>query len=681
MNRVCECSRWLWIPLLCICICFSLGGCKEESAGRSSLHVSMERRPDSEKTLLPNDTPLEVSRYVVEGEGPQDTTFSVMSNTNTVDVDGLLIGAWNITAVGRNDQGVDLVNGSTSINLTKEPGETVIELNALTGNGMMSISIDWEATKINDPSLEAWLTDPEGTTVSLTPTVNNMSSGAVTYQGSYPAGSYLLRTKLYSGATAVAGCAEVIRVVGNKTTEGVVKLTLDKYADIPSSITLVDNLGIPVECGIEGISESMPAQVPANASLVAEDTTNLEVSWYLDGELISNALSCSFTPESGQHRLDVIAEGAKLASAGSASINFKAAVEGTKGVPQYVSLVEDATDGLYVGKNAHVAFLPDGKLVLASNLHQTIQICRIVRDSLEVVHTYTTSDGFNAAQVTDVFVDAPTKLVAIADENLPSICVYQYDSTTATLSKVYTRSNCYSKTSSSSKTFTRSNNLTLEPGSGILYSLIPDASHVVKTNLYAETDESANTNSYIWWYSNPPIFDVLAISEGGKSAALADTGSSMLKICHSDQLNTLFANDQEFTGSDTPYLSDIANLEFLEDDELIYGTDNDIGRFSFNGVSWTQLEVFSSMDNGIGQMEGITQLLSNAKDTILYALCQQSKNITSFSVDGFKKLAFLERSELGDYAPSRMTLSPTEEHMAIVSDTNNALLLCAIPQN
>ncbi len=681
MNRVCECSRWLWIPLLCICICFSLGGCKEESAGRSSLHVSMEKRSDLEKTLLPNDTPLEVSRYVVEGEGPQDTTFSVMSNTNSVDVDGLLIGTWNITAVGRNDQGVDLVQGSTSINLTKEPGETMIELDALSGDGMMSISLDWDAYKINDPSIEAWLTDPEGTTVSLTPTLNNMTSGSVTYQGSYPAGSYLLRTKLYSGATAVAGCAEVIRVVGNKTTEGVVKLTLDKYADIPTSITLVDNLGVPVECSIEGISETMRAQTVANATLNAENTSNLEVSWYLDGELISNSLSCSFTPQSGQHRLDVIADGAKLASTGSASINFKAAVEGTTGVPQCVSLIEDATDGLYVGRNAHIAFLPDGKLLLASNLHQTIQICRIVRDSLEVVHTYTTSDGFNASQVTDVFVDTPTKLVAIADKNLPSICVYQYDSDTATLSKVYTRSNCYSKTSSSSKTFTSTHNLTLESNTGLLFSLIPDASHLVKTNLLAISDEGANTNSYIWWYSNPPVFDALAISDGGKSAALADTGSSLLKICRSDQLNTLFANDQEFSGSDTPYLSEIANLEFLDDDELIYGTDNDIGRFSFNGASWAQLEVFSSMGNGIGQMEGITQLLSNGKDTILYALCQQSKNITSFSVDGFGKLTFLERSELSDYTPSRMTLSPTEEHIAIVSDTDNELMLCAIPQS
>lgn len=473
----------------------------------------MEKRSTAEKTLLPNDTPpLEVSRYVVEGAGPpQDTTFSVMSNTSTVDVDGLLIGNWDITAVGRNNQGVDLVTGSVSVNLSKDPLETIIKLDALSGNGMMDIHLQWDASKINNPpSLEVWLTDPEGTSTSLTPpTTNNMENGSVVIGGSYPAGSYLLRAKLYSGSTAVAGCAEVIRVVGNKTTEGVVALTLDKYADIPATITLVNNLGVPVECNIQGISEVMEAQVPATATLSADNATDLEVSWYLDGEEVSNALSCSFTPpESGQHRLDVIAKGALLASTGSASITFKAAVEGTTGVPKLVGLVEDTTDGLYVGKNAHLAFLPDGKLLLASNQHQTIQVCRIVRDTLEVVNTYTTSDGFNAVGgVTDVYVDPLTKLVAIADGSIPSLCVYLYDSKTATLSKQFERNNTYFKNSSSSKTFTSLHHLSKESTTGILYGLIPDASHVIQTNLYAQSPESADPDEYIWWFSNPPVFD------------------------------------------------------------------------------------------------------------------------------------------------------------------------------
>ena len=679
MNRISQCSRWLWIPLLLCCMCFTFGGCKEESAGRSSLHVSMEKQSGAEKTLLPNDTPLEVSRYVVEGTGPQDTTFSVMSNTNKVDVDGLLIGTWDITAVGRNDQGIDLVTGSVSVNLSKDPLETVIKLNALSGNGMMDIHLGWDATKINSPSLEVWLTDPQGTITSLTPTTNNMENGSVVFTGSYPAGSYLLRAKLYSGTRSVAGCAEVIRIVGNKTTEGAIELTLDKYADIPATITLVNNLGVPVECSIQGISEVMEAQVPATATLSAQDATDLEVSWYLDGEEVSNALSCTFRPESGQHRLDVIAKGALLASTGSASITFKAAVEGTAGVPKLVGMVEDTTDGLYVGKNAHAAFLPDGKLVLASNQHQTIQVCRIVRDTLEVVNTYTTTDGFNAVQVTDIYVDPLTKLVAIADASIPSLSVYFYDSKNATLTKQFERSNTYFKNSSSSKTFTSLHQLCKEASTGILYGLIPDASHVVQTNLYAQTPESADPGEYIWWFSNPPVFDALAISEGSQSAALADTGTGFLKLCRKNAMDDLFAQDQHFQSTDTPYLDNIGSLHFINDDQLIYATDNDLGRFAYAGNTWAQKEVYTSSQNDIGVMEGISQLLSNENDTMLYVLAKDSKNVVSFSVDGFGRPLFLENSSLDDYVPARMTLSPSEEHLAIVSDMNDSLILCAIP--
>jgi 6-phosphogluconolactonase (cycloisomerase 2 family) len=78
-------------------------------------------------------------------------------------------------------------------------------------------------------------------------------------------------------------------------------------------------------------------------------------------------------------------------------------------------------------------------------------------------------------------------------------------------------------------------------------------------------------------------------------------------------------------------------------------------------------------------MEGISQLLSNENDTMLYVLAKNSKNVVSFSVDGFGRPLFLENSSLGEYAPARMALSPSEEHLAIVSDMNDSLLLCAIP--
>ncbi|NCC65867.1 MAG: hypothetical protein EOM15_14570, partial [Spirochaetia bacterium] len=325
-------SCFLWLSILFISMALlSLGGCKEESANRSTLHLSMQKGESTSRSLLPKDTPLEVSRYVIEGQGPQDSTFSVMSNTSSISVEGLLIGQWNLDAIGQNEKGVDLVHGSKSITLAKEPTETVIILDALSGSGTMDVTLSWDYQMIANPSLVVQLIDSDNNATTLTPLINNIATGEAKYSALYPSGSYLLQAKLYSGSVVVAGCAEVIRIVGGKTTEGLIELSLDKYASIPTTLTLVNNLGVPVECSITGLSEAVPALVPVTTSLVAlnePDAGSLQISWYLDGELISASNQCTFIPNSGQHRLDVIAKGPLLASSGSASITFTAIVEG-----------------------------------------------------------------------------------------------------------------------------------------------------------------------------------------------------------------------------------------------------------------------------------------------------------------------------------------------------------------
>ena len=138
MNRTSITSHWFLIPLIGL-LCLMLGGCKEESAARSTLQLRMVSKEAAERSLVPQDTPLEVSRYVVEGEGPQGTTFSVMSTTQNLEVEGLLIGNWTITAVGQNSNGVDLVTGQATVNLTPEPSPVTIELDSLAGKGLLAV--------------------------------------------------------------------------------------------------------------------------------------------------------------------------------------------------------------------------------------------------------------------------------------------------------------------------------------------------------------------------------------------------------------------------------------------------------------------------------------------------------------------------------------------------------------
>nr|WP_321297442.1 hypothetical protein [uncultured Sphaerochaeta sp.] len=684
MNTIPVRSRWLWLSLFCMII-LMLGGCKEESANRSTLRLSMEGRESLDRILSPQDTPLEVSRYTVEGTGPQGTTFSVMSNTPSVEVEGLLIGAWTIRAVGQNSHGVDLVDGQVDVTLTKEPTAAIIELDTLSGKGTMNVRLEWDPTKIANPSLELWLTDAAGAKKAVVPTINNMAQGSVTYTGSYDAGSYLLQAKLYSGSIAVAGCVEVIRVVGNRTTEGSIPLSLDKYADVPTSLTLINKLGVPVQCTIAGISASMRALVPVTAELVAvneQDSGTLEVTWYLDGQQISSAPTCTFTPSSGSHRLDVIAQGALLASSGSASISFTASVTGTAGVPIPVNEIADTVEALHVGMDARVAFLPDGKILLASNQHQTIQVCRIVRDSLEVIHTYTSLDGFNASGVTNLFVDNTTYRVAIADSTRPGISLYQYDIGTGSLTKLFDRSNTYfTKTDGTKETFTASTAFALDRQSGLLYSLITDAPRLVETYFYANTEAEVDTNHYVKWYKSYEVFDGLAISSDGKHAALSESSTGLVKLFRKNTNGVLFSNDQDFaTASGELYLNNAKELCFVNGDNLAYATDNDLGRFSWTGTTWTQCEVYTSGLNDIGQMDGITSLAVNPLGTMLYVTAAQSKNLLTFAISpSVGELSYVETTTLEDTIPKCVVISPKNDHMIVLSENKGALLLCKLP--
>ncbi len=684
MNTIPVRSRWLWVSLFCMII-LMLGGCKEESANRSTLRLSMEGRESLDRILSPQDTPLEVSRYTVEGTGPQGTTFSVMSNTPSVEVEGLLIGAWTIRAVGQNSHGVDLVDGQVDVTLTKEPTAAIIELDTLSGKGTMNVRLEWDPTKIANPSLELWLTDAAGAKKAVVPTINNLAQGSVTYTGSYDAGSYLLQAKLYSGSIAVAGCVEVIRVVGNRTTEGSIPLSLDKYADVPTSLTLINKLGVPVQCTIAGISGSMRALAPVTAELVAvneQDSGTLEVTWYLDGQQISSAPTCTFTPSSGSHRLDVIAQGALLASSGSASISFTASVTGTAGVPIPVNEIADTVEALHVGMDARVAFLPDGKILLASNQHQTIQVCRIVRDSLEVMHTYTSLDGFNASGVTNLFVDNTTYRVAIADSTRPGISLYQYDIGSGSLTKLFDRSNTYfTKTDGTTETFSASTAFALDRQSGILYSLITDAPRLVETYFYANTAAEVNTNHYVKWYKSYEVFDGLAISSDGKHAALSESSTGLVKLFRKNTNGVLFSNDQDFaTASGELYLNNAKELCFVNSDNLAYATDNDLGRFSWTGTTWTQSEVFTSGLNDIGQMDGIRSLAVNPLGTMLYVAAAQSKNLLTFAISSsVGELSYVETTALGDTTPNSVVVSPKNDHLIVFSENKGTLLLCKLP--
>ena len=669
---------------LCLVALLSISCTDEEAtAARSSLRLSMESAQALGRTLVPDDTPLSVSRYVVEGDGPQGSTFSVVSTNTAVEIQGLLVGNWSLTAVGQNAQGTDLVRGTLGVNITKEPTDAVIELNTLAGTGVMDVEFYWDASQISDGTLSVWLEDATGFRRLLTPKINNSANGSVQYTSTLEAGSYLLQAQLNSATIRVAGCVEVVRIVGAKTTEAHIELRLDKYSEVPNSVLLVDHLGTPIQCTIAGITETMVAQQSATATLTTEGGQPIQVNWYLDGELIDGNQSCTFTPSSGTHRLDVIAKGALLASSGSASISFTATVAGEPGIPTLINRVEDNTNGMLIGEGAQVAFLPDGKFLLANKTEETLQVCRIVRDSVEVIHTYTTADSFNLAGVASIYADPLTYRVVVSNSVNPTVVAYQYDLSTSGLTKLFTKGNNYGKPEWGTGTFPYLYHWAVNHAHGVLMGLHPTFETAVELNLYAISDADFHRAAYFDTF--PPGDGVpltgMDISPSGEISAFAKASDSNIIIyIWSTMMDFSFGDMTRLEGSKLPYLTGVHEVCFLDDENLIYATDKDIGRFSRTGLNtWEQEEIFTSGIYQTQVMEKIIALKRADGGKRLYVLCKQSRNLAVFSFEN-DTLEEEGSVSLGLFDPEWMELSPDGEHLLVTSASSAEIMLFRIPR-
>lgn len=686
MKHICTTSGAL---ILVAMLAMSLGGCKQEP-GRSSLRLTMQGGQEQNRSILPEDTPLEVSRYVVTGEGPQNSTFEVQTTNPSVEVEGLLMGVWNVTALGQNKQGLNLVSGSTTCTISSEPTNALIELNKLTGEGTMKINFTWDQDKITHPSIDLWVIDADGVSTKVNPTTNNYMNGSVSYSGSYPAGSYLIKSLLHSGNTVVAGSVEVVRIVGNKVTEGTIPLALDKYPEIPSTVTLVNKAGTPIVCSISGITSTVSALEEVHAKITVppeQSSDELSVVWYLNGQEISSSTTCTFTPNTGTHRLDLIAQGALLASSGSASITFKAIVTGTPGKPMLVHSVADNTNGLKIGGKTRVAFLPDGKFLLASTHHETLQICRIVRDSFEVVRTYTQADGFNTTDITDMLVERSSGRVAIADNRHPGITLYQYNKDTCSLTKLFYRNNVTYQYSGTDVTFDGIDKLMLDPITGTLYNTVPGINMLPMTNFFATEASEFNMYTYYDWINNFDAIDGIVMSPFMDKVAWFNTEKSHLRTSIRTFMNVPFNSVRDYMHPEVPYLEGISSAQFISDTHLVVGGSKTLAVFQFSPTptsspnEWEQKEAWLSNQNNIGDMRGVVHLMTNSSMSLLYALCKESRNIKVFSIHPTTgSLTYLSTVSLGNFIPYKAEISPDKEDMIIISEISNELLLFKIPQ-
>jgi len=275
-----------------------------------------------DKTILPDveDMP---SSFLISGTGPYDSTFEISTTTQTTDVPGLLFGNWNISVNALDSNNVILAKGEGSISI--QAGETAalsLVLESPSGNGTLSITVNWDETLIENPVFESQLIPLQGEPIDIAFMVNE---GTANYtNNTIPSGIYSLTIILLDNEVICGGAVEVVTIAKDHTTTGIFNLGVNpNNGSIDINITI--ELNDPIIVVMNGQTDSLPQSSSMTVVASAPDETiNIVYIWYLNG--LEKNIGPEYTfgndlPQ-GIYRLDVTAYTVDGKKGGSATHTF-----------------------------------------------------------------------------------------------------------------------------------------------------------------------------------------------------------------------------------------------------------------------------------------------------------------------------------------------------------------------
>ncbi|MGD1822704.1 MAG: hypothetical protein ACPKM0_08090 [Pleomorphochaeta sp.] len=641
-----------------------------------------------DKSILPEDIPLEVTQYSITGQGPNEKdTFSISTRENKTTVKGLTIGTWDIFAVGKNADDLVLVSGSKSVKITKDPTTTVIELDTLVGTGNISLTFNWDPDLITNPKLELNLTNQNNEKIVATPSSIDYSLGVASFDSVEKAGSYTINSKLYDGEVLLAGCIEAIRVVMNKTSSGIINFTLNEDS-IPETsddtIVINNQAGVPISCTIEEVNEVIPYNQKIYPKLVENNDlplNELSISWYLDGSLIGSGINCSLSPSLGFHRLDVVVDNGDLGSTSSASKEFEVTLNAPAYLPKVVATINHGDNGFYVGNNMHICYLPDNKIISYCGDTNTLQICRIINNRFEVLNTYNNSSEMPLSNVVDMKVDKIRNRVFISDETSNTISIYDYS---------YNKLNKYFYDDTYHKYAQHFGSIFIRPEDFLVFDHLGDSyreyaidpilnSKFFAINMVKDPDD----------YSYHCTKGIMSPNQDAITFC-SDTGY----VSHA--YNTPGYNNclLRATGPLEYDIDEVFVAAALNWKTFLIGANNRIIEGSLMGedlnfsTELCEIESYVSESYGLPNFENVINFIyytnynniNNDYDLKkIYALCSGSNSLLAFDYDETDySLTYIGKEDLSDFTPENGVLSNDKETLILWGNNEKCVKLCKI---
>jgi len=227
------------LMLISLVICVS---CQEDK-GTGTLKIMLHCNID--KTISAEKSSLDVVRFTVSGKGPGNKSFCVDTTSSSVTLDGIVLGSWEITAVGYNSNSRQIVSGSSDFDFSQSSQTESLTLDAVQENGSIQLRFDWDS-EITEPVLVLGVSSNTGEKLyEKTVNVGNNRSYYTFSLSEIPCGTYLITAKLHNGENKVIGVSEAFRIISGEKTTGTVNLTAtaENYNSDYESLTFKNSNG------------------------------------------------------------------------------------------------------------------------------------------------------------------------------------------------------------------------------------------------------------------------------------------------------------------------------------------------------------------------------------------------------------------------------------------------------
>ena len=427
-----------------------LASCSENPGTTTmKLILSTERE---QKTIMPSDsTLLDVSKYSVSGTGPNGKSFTRNSDSSSVEIEGLTIGEWTVTAKGMNREGTELVSGTLTFKLTANASPQTIVLDTFIGTGSFSFALDWSLCDVANPAIDVYLTGPDmdSDEVPLAVTLNRETKTA-TISESLASGSYRLRVILKDGIQQVAGLVEAIRISNGSVASGSHTFHFNELG--PASLMYFrDATGTPLrgtlsasgnpENFLDGIQYTFLFSFSEPEKVATE---GLSIEWYCDGNKIGESApldntgsSVTILAEYGVHRIDAVVYNKLLGSTGSAAFIYPVVPNGAVGEMALVNQNAGASIAT-LDDSTMISPLPDGKFLVATPDTAKLYICSISSSALQVSKTYDANNFAWLGSIKHLFSDDGMQFVVCTDnyQGTENFTCLRYNPTAVSLEEI-----------------------------------------------------------------------------------------------------------------------------------------------------------------------------------------------------------------------------------------------------